>query len=53
MKDRFGLSWQVVSPRLAELLGDPDPERARRAGEAMYSMSKIDLAAIEATVEQS
>ena len=52
LKDRFGLSWQVVAPRLAELLGDPDPDRSRRAFEAMYPMSKIDLATIEAAVEQ-
>ncbi len=50
LKDRFGLSWQVVSPRLLEMLSDPDPERARRAFAAMYPMSKIDLAAIEAAV---
>ena len=36
LKDRFGLSWQIVSPRLAQLLGDPDPDRSRRAFEAMY-----------------
>ncbi len=50
LKDRFGLSWQVVSPRLVELLGDPDPERSRRAFAAMSPMSKIDLAAIESAV---
>lgn len=52
LKDRFGLSWQVVAPRLAELLGDPDAQRSRRAFEAMYPMSNVDLAAIEAAVEQ-
>ncbi|MGH3331745.1 MAG: VOC family protein, partial [Nocardioidaceae bacterium] len=35
LKDRFGLSWQIVPRRLEELLNDPDPERARRAMEAM------------------
>lgn len=50
LKDRFGVSWQVVSPRLAELLGHPEPARAQRAFEAMLPMSKIDLAAIEAAV---
>ena len=53
LKDRFGVSWQVVSPRLAALLGDPDQERARRAFEAMYPMSKIELAVIEAAVASS
>jgi predicted 3-demethylubiquinone-9 3-methyltransferase (glyoxalase superfamily) len=46
-KDRFGLSWQVVPRRLPELLGDPDPRRARRAMEAMMHMGKIDVAALE------
>ncbi len=47
LKDRFGLSWQIVPRRLNELLDDPDPGRARRAMEAMLTMKKIDIAAIE------
>lgn len=43
LKDRFGLSWQIVPTALPELLGDPDPERAARAMKAMLSMSKIDI----------
>ncbi len=43
LKDRFGLSWQVVPDELPTLLGDPDPDRARRAMEAMLSMGKIDI----------
>lgn len=46
LKDRFGLSWQIVPTALPELLGDPDPERAQRAMKAMLSMSKIDIDAI-------
>jgi predicted 3-demethylubiquinone-9 3-methyltransferase (glyoxalase superfamily) len=46
LKDRFGLSWQVVPEGLIEILTDADPERARRAREALYSMRKLDLAAI-------
>lgn len=46
LKDRFGVSWQVVPTELPELLGDPDPERARRAAEAMLGMTKIDLATL-------
>ncbi len=46
-KDRFGLSWQVVPRRLNELLDDPDPERARRAMEAMLQMGKMDIAELE------
>ena len=45
--DRFGLSWQIVPRRLPELLADPDPARARRAMEAMMTMVKIDVAAVE------
>ncbi|MBK1788464.1 VOC family protein [Prauserella cavernicola] len=48
LKDRYGLSWQIIPKRLPELLADPDPARAKRAMEAMLTMGKIDLAAIEA-----
>lgn len=47
LKDRFGLSWQVVPTGMTELFDDPDKERARRAMEAMLKMSKIDMAAIQ------
>jgi predicted 3-demethylubiquinone-9 3-methyltransferase (glyoxalase superfamily) len=47
LKDRFGLSWQIVPRRLDELLNVPDPERARRAMEAMLTMGKIDVAQLE------
>jgi predicted 3-demethylubiquinone-9 3-methyltransferase (glyoxalase superfamily) len=47
IKDRFGLSWQVVPRRLIELMGDADPERARRATEAMLQMSKIEIDELE------
>jgi predicted 3-demethylubiquinone-9 3-methyltransferase (glyoxalase superfamily) len=47
LKDRWGLSWQVVPTRLHELLADPDPGRARRAGEAMLRMKKIFIADLE------
>jgi predicted 3-demethylubiquinone-9 3-methyltransferase (glyoxalase superfamily) len=46
LKDRFGLSWQVVPTALPELLGDPDPDRSQRAMTAMMSMGKIDIEAI-------
>ena len=46
LKDRFGLSWQVVPTGMEELFSDPDPERARRAMEAMLGMQKIDIAEI-------
>jgi predicted 3-demethylubiquinone-9 3-methyltransferase (glyoxalase superfamily) len=47
LKDRFGLSWQIIPNRLTELLGDPDPGRAQRAMEAMLLMQKIDVAELE------
>lgn len=43
LKDRFGLSWQIVPEELNRLVSDPDPERARRAMEAMLAMGKIDV----------
>ncbi len=46
LKDRFGLSWQIVPRELGELTGGPDPERARRAMEAMLKMTRIDVAAL-------
>ncbi len=48
IRDRFGLSWQIVPRRLNELVSDPDPERARRAMEAMLRMGKIEIAELEA-----
>ena len=50
LKDRFGLSWQIVPDRLMELIGDPDTAKAQRAMAAMLKMGKIDIAAIEAAV---
>lgn len=46
-KDRYGISWQIVPKRMPELLASPDPDAARRAMEAMMTMKKIDIAAIE------
>lgn len=51
LKDRFGLSWQIVPARLPELLSDPDPGRAQRAMEAMLKMQKIDIAKLEEAAE--
>jgi len=48
LRDRFGLSWQIIPRRLMELLGDPDPAAAARVQEAMLRMGKIDIAALEA-----
>jgi predicted 3-demethylubiquinone-9 3-methyltransferase (glyoxalase superfamily) len=48
LKDRFGLSWQIVPRRLPELLGDPDRAKAGRAMQAMLTMRKIVIADLEA-----
>ena len=50
VKDRFGLSWQIVPRRLTELMVDPDPARARAAMQAMMDMRRIDIAALERAV---
>jgi predicted 3-demethylubiquinone-9 3-methyltransferase (glyoxalase superfamily) len=47
LKDRFGLSWQVVPTVLPELIGGPDPRRAERVMTAMLKMKKIDVGALE------
>ena len=47
LKDKFGLSWQIVPSRLGELLGDKDPQKAKRVMEAMLKMNKIDIQALE------
>jgi predicted 3-demethylubiquinone-9 3-methyltransferase (glyoxalase superfamily) len=46
LKDKYLLSWQVVPPGMEEIFNDPDPERARRAMQAMFGMSKLDMAAL-------
>jgi predicted 3-demethylubiquinone-9 3-methyltransferase (glyoxalase superfamily) len=46
VKDRFGLSWQVVPSELVELIGDPNPVRANAAVQAMLGMTKIDIAGL-------
>ena len=47
LKDRYGLSWQVVPEGLADMVGDPDPEKAARVTKAFMAMSKFDVAALE------
>lgn len=51
LKDRFGLSWQVIPAGLGELLSDPDAGRAQRATAAMLQMRKLDLAALRAAAD--
>jgi len=47
LKDRFGVSWQIVPTALHELLADPDPERSQRVMQAMLEMKKIEIDVLE------
>jgi predicted 3-demethylubiquinone-9 3-methyltransferase (glyoxalase superfamily) len=51
LKDKFGLSWQIIPTALGRLLGDPDPARAQRAMQAMLKMKKLDVAQLEAAAK--
>ena len=51
LRDRFGLSWQIVPDRLYELVSDPDPARAEAATAAMLTMQKIVIADLEAAAD--
>ncbi len=48
LKDRFGVSWQIIPPILGELLGNPDPEKAGRVMQAMLAMTKLNIAELKA-----
>ena len=52
LKDRYGVSWQVVPSALIALLQDPDPGRSQRAMAAMMTMKKIDIAAVQAAADR-
>ena len=51
LKDKFGVSWQIVPTALNELLGDPDHARAQRAMQAMLQMKKLDINALRKAAE--
>ena len=51
LKDKYGVSWQVVPTILPELVNDPDSEKSRRAMQAMFQMKKIDIATLERAYE--
>jgi predicted 3-demethylubiquinone-9 3-methyltransferase (glyoxalase superfamily) len=53
LKDKYGLSWQVVPVGMEEMLNDPDSVRSQRAMKAMLGMKKIDLAAIQASADEA
>jgi predicted 3-demethylubiquinone-9 3-methyltransferase (glyoxalase superfamily) len=47
LKDKFGLSWQIIPSALPRLLSDPDPQKANRVMQAMLQMTKIDIGKLE------
>lgn len=47
LKDRFGVSWQIIPEALPRLLADPDPDKANRVLQAMFAMKKIEVSALE------
>ncbi len=51
LKDRYGLSWQIVPTALGRLMADPDRAKAKRVGDAMLKMVKLDIAELEASAE--
>jgi len=53
LKDKFGLSWQIISTALMELMSDPNPNKANAVTQAMLKMQKIDLATLRQAHAQS
>jgi predicted 3-demethylubiquinone-9 3-methyltransferase (glyoxalase superfamily) len=53
LKDKFGVSWQIIPTVLGELLGDPDPVKSQRVMQAMLQMKKIDIRALQEAYEQA
>jgi predicted 3-demethylubiquinone-9 3-methyltransferase (glyoxalase superfamily) len=51
LKDKFGVSWQIIPTVLGELLGDPDPVKSQRVMQAMLQMKKIDIKALQEAYE--
>jgi predicted 3-demethylubiquinone-9 3-methyltransferase (glyoxalase superfamily) len=52
LKDKYGLSWQIVPTILSEMLNDPDPKKADRVMKAMLQMKKIDIKGLKQAYEQ-
>jgi predicted 3-demethylubiquinone-9 3-methyltransferase (glyoxalase superfamily) len=53
LKDKYGLSWQIIPKQLGELMGDPDPVKAQRVTQAMLQMQKIDVAGLQKAYDES
>ena len=52
LKDKYGLSWQIVPSTLGELMSDPDPAKSQRVMQAMLKMKKIDIAGLQQAYKQ-
>ncbi|MEO8358101.1 MAG: VOC family protein [Chloroflexota bacterium] len=52
LKDKYGLSWQIIPTALGELMSDPDPEKAGRVVQAMLKMNKIDIPTLQKAYDQ-
>ena len=52
LKDRYGLSWQIIPSALGELMQDEDPEKSKRVMEAMLKMTKIDIKTLRQAYDQ-
>jgi len=52
LKDKYGLSWQIIPIEMQQMFGDPDPARAQRAELAMLKMRKIDIAEMRKAMEE-
>jgi predicted 3-demethylubiquinone-9 3-methyltransferase (glyoxalase superfamily) len=52
LKDKYGLSWQIIPTALGELMSDPDPEKAGRVVQAMLKMNKIDVKTLQQAYDQ-
>jgi predicted 3-demethylubiquinone-9 3-methyltransferase (glyoxalase superfamily) len=51
LRDKFGVSWQIVPTALGKLLADKDPEKSNRVMQAMWTMDKIDIARLQKAYE--
>ena len=52
LKDKYGLSWQIIPTALGKMLNDPDPQKSQRVMQAMMQMTKIDIAGLKQAYEQ-
>jgi predicted 3-demethylubiquinone-9 3-methyltransferase (glyoxalase superfamily) len=52
LKDKFGLSWQIIPSALGELIGDKDPKKAQRVMQTMLQMKKIDIAGLKRAAQE-